>query len=89
LCTDSFALSDVERLAEGLETKFDMKTSIFENRPNQHRIYWKAPSVASFWDQVVPILQSEIPPTATKILTKLPNKVYIQVVDFGPPTPQI
>lgn len=80
-CTDSFSFSDVERLAEGLETNFDIKTSIFENRPNQYRIYCKAPSVSSFWDQVVPILQNEIQPTAPKILTKLPNKIYTKVMD--------
>lgn len=88
-CTDSFSLSDVERLAEGLETNFDIKTSIFENRPNQYRIYCKAPSVASFWDQVVPILQNEIQPTAPKILTKLPNKIYTKVIDVNPSNPKI
>jgi hypothetical protein len=79
-CTDSFSRLDVERLAEGLETNFDVKTSIFENRPKQYRIYCKAPSVSSFWDQVLPILQDEIAPTAPKILTKLPNKIYAKLI---------
>jgi hypothetical protein len=78
-CTDSFSRFDVERLAEGLETNFDVKTSIYENRPNQHRIYCKAPSVSSFWDKVLPILQTEIAPTAPEILKKLPNKIYNQL----------
>lgn len=88
-CTDNFCLSDVERLAEGLEKNFDMKTSVFENRPNQYRIYCKAPSVASFWDQVIPILENEIKPTAPKILTKLPNKIYTKVMDILPSNPEI
>lgn len=83
-CTDSFSLSEVERLAEGLATNFDIKTSIYENRTNQYRIYCKAPSVSSFWDQVVPILQTEILPTAPNILTKLPNKIYKKVIDVNP-----
>lgn len=75
-CTDSFSRCDVDRLAEGLEENFDIKTSVYENRPNQYRIYCKAPSVASFWDQVFPILQNEIASTAPNILSKLPNKIY-------------
>lgn len=82
-CTDSFSFSDVERLAEGLETNFDIKTSIFENRKDQYRIYCKAPSVASFWDQVIPILQNEIKPTAPTILTKLPNKISTSLCNFS------
>lgn len=78
-CTDSFSRFDVERLAEGLETNFDVKTSIYENRPNQYRIYCKAPSVSSFWDKVFPILQTEIAPTAPGIMKKLPNKIYNQL----------
>jgi hypothetical protein len=79
-CTDSFSHSDVERLAEGLEQNFDVKTSIYENRPNQYRIYCKAPSVSSFWDKVMPVLQNEIAGTAPEILTKLPDKISNQLV---------
>lgn len=79
-CTDSFSKSDVERLMQGLEENFDIKVSRYENRTNQHRIYCRAPSISSFWDQVVPILQNEIAPSAPNILRKLPNKIYTQVM---------
>lgn len=78
-CTDSFSISDVERLAEGLETNFDVKTSIYPNRVNQYRIYVKAASVSSFWDKVLPILENEIQPTAPNILTKLPHNIYTKI----------
>lgn len=81
-CTDSFSLSDVKRLAQGLETNFTIKTSIYESRPQQYRIYCHSPSVACFWEQVLPIFQQEIFPTAPKILTKLPNTIFNKLTDL-------
>lgn len=79
LCTDSFSYLDVKKLSEALEENFNIETSIYENRPNQYRIYCKAPSVNSLWVQITPILQNEIAPTSPQILQKLPNKIYAQL----------
>lgn len=55
LCTDKFEKQDVERLVKALQDRYQVNAKLFENRPNQYRIYIGAADPSKFSSKQTPL----------------------------------